>query len=264
MTYFTFLLLFVVTPAAVFTVLTRPTRGEWAVLGALLGIVYVWTTPWDNYLVGSGVWYYDPQLVSGLVLGWVPVEEYLFFGLQAWMTSMWAFGLRRWLKPDAPRPLTAPTVLAAGGGVALAAAAAAWLTPGLGGPAPAANLPPLPFGAWNYSVLILAWAVPVILGQAWLGWPAFKQEWRWMMGAMLTPAVYLTMVDSLALGAGTWTIAPAQSHNLFLPGRVPVEEGLFFLVTNVMLVQGLVLFTHPLVRARLTRWAAALRPAAAR
>jgi cobalamin synthase len=37
----------------------------------LLALVY--TTPWDNYLVASGIWWYDPQLVTGITLGWVPL-----------------------------------------------------------------------------------------------------------------------------------------------------------------------------------------------
>ena len=45
-------------------------------------VAVLYTTPWDNYLVATGVWWYDPHLVAGLVLGWVPIEEYTFFILQ--------------------------------------------------------------------------------------------------------------------------------------------------------------------------------------
>ena len=40
----------------------------------ILALLY--TTPWDNYLVATGVWFYNPGLVSGIVLGYVPIEEY--------------------------------------------------------------------------------------------------------------------------------------------------------------------------------------------
>ncbi len=48
----------------------------------LPSLALLYTTPWDNYLVATGVWWYDPALVSGIILGWVPLEEYLFFVLQ--------------------------------------------------------------------------------------------------------------------------------------------------------------------------------------
>ena len=74
----------------------------------LLAVVY--TTPWDNYLVATGVWYYDPQLVSGIVLGWVPIEEYTFFVLQTILTSLvLLFVARRW---HGPRGRPAPNQLA--------------------------------------------------------------------------------------------------------------------------------------------------------
>ena len=48
---------------------------------------------------------------------------------------------------------------------------------------------------------------------------------------------------------GTWTISPQQSLNIFLPGiGVPIEEAIFFLVTNTLLIQGMILF---LERARI-------------
>ena len=49
-------------------------------LHMLLALIY--TTPWDNYLVANRVWWYDPALVTGITLAWVPLEEYAFFLLQ--------------------------------------------------------------------------------------------------------------------------------------------------------------------------------------
>lgn len=253
MTYFNFLLVFVVAPAAVLTALVRPTRREWAVLGALLVITYLWTTPWDNYLVGSGVWYYDPALVSGIVFGWVPLEEYLFFGLQVWLSGTLSLGLMRWFATPSTAwhrgallpALALPLLVTVLPGVWPAASA------GLG--VPASDLPALPFGHANYLCLILVWALPVIAGQWVLGWDTFLPNWRVYALGVLLPAIYLTSVDAVALGAGTWSIAPAQSLNVFLPGGVPIEEGVFFLVTNTLIVQGLLLFTSPRVAARLRR-----------
>ena len=38
----------------------------------LLALVY--TTLWDNYPVATGVWYYAPELVSGIILGYVALN----------------------------------------------------------------------------------------------------------------------------------------------------------------------------------------------
>ncbi len=58
----------------------------------------------------------------------------------------------------------------------------------------------------------------------------------------LVPAtLYLAWADSLAISAGTWTIDPAQSFNIFLGGVLPIEEFIFFLLTNTLLVFGVTL-----------------------
>jgi lycopene cyclase domain-containing protein len=256
MTYFAFLSYFVILPALALTLFARPTRKEWTAVGLLLVIVYVWTTPWDNYLVGSGVWYYDPRLVSGIVFGWVPLEEYLFFGCLTWLTSMWVFSLQRILV-ERPARQAAPRLVL----LSAAVPALIWLTlwmlnipsqPPAG--VPATDLAPLPFGPWNYLVLILVWAGPVIIGQAWLGWPALREQKLVYVLGFSVPAIYLTLLDSLAIGSGTWTIAAAQSLNIFLPFGVPLEEGVFFLCANLLVVQGVFLFTSSLVEQRLRQW----------
>ena len=58
-------------------------------LGVLIVIALVYTTPWDNYLVATRVWWYNPELVMGITLGWVPLEEYFFFALQPIMIGLW-------------------------------------------------------------------------------------------------------------------------------------------------------------------------------
>ena len=79
-----FLLVFLVLPILGLAFLLRrqlTVRYVRTVLGMAL-IAFVYTTPWDNAIVALGVWGYDPALVWGIVLGWVPLEEYLFFLLQ--------------------------------------------------------------------------------------------------------------------------------------------------------------------------------------
>ncbi len=92
MTYFGFLLRFLFLPILVFLASTiwdnrknkqvhgfRNGGAVWMGIGIHVLLAVAYTTPWDNYLVATGVWYYNPSLVTGLVLGYGPIEEYTFF-----------------------------------------------------------------------------------------------------------------------------------------------------------------------------------------
>ncbi|KAA8644423.1 terpene cyclase [Aspergillus tanneri] len=54
------------------------------------------------------------------------------------------------------------------------------------------------------------------------------------------PTAYLWLVDTLALRRGTWVIESGTKVNIQLWNSLEAEEALFFLVTNVMVVFGLV------------------------
>jgi lycopene cyclase domain-containing protein len=96
MTYLQFLILFVCIPLGLlgWRLRRRLQRPDLVMLVGLATIAVIYTTPWDNYLVATGVWYYDPRLVLNRTIGYVPVEEYLFFILQAFLTGL--FGLWLW------------------------------------------------------------------------------------------------------------------------------------------------------------------------
>ncbi|MCB0021069.1 MAG: lycopene cyclase domain-containing protein, partial [Anaerolineales bacterium] len=79
MSYFLFLALFLGIPIVLLLAQLRwekrPTPAIWqnmSVRQALLIIIALalfYTTPWDNYLVATRVWWYDPALVTGLTIG---------------------------------------------------------------------------------------------------------------------------------------------------------------------------------------------------
>jgi lycopene cyclase domain-containing protein len=83
-TYGQFLVIFLVIPIIVLGVILRRdlTWGYARVVGLMGLIAFGYATPWDNLIVAQGVWSYDPDRVAGIILGWVPLEEYLFFLLQ--------------------------------------------------------------------------------------------------------------------------------------------------------------------------------------
>lgn len=93
MTYARFLALFLTLPLAVLLVLWwRHTvkRLPWKGVLQLLLVVYLATIPWDSMAVKHGLWDFPEGKTWGIRLGYLPLEEYLFFGLQTLLTGLWA------------------------------------------------------------------------------------------------------------------------------------------------------------------------------
>ena len=243
MTYLNFLLVFIVPAVALAALVTYwdaraarrlpsalRARGAGAVLLAHVLVALLYTTPWDNYLVATRVWWYNPQLVLGITLGWVPLEEYAFFILQTAMTGWLLLALHRRLPAAPALPVRAAAALrAAASGIA----GALWM----------AALWPLA-GGWRpgiYLALVLVWALPPIALQLAVGADVLWQQRRAVGSALLAATLYLAAADFWAIGSGTWTIDPAQSLDWFIAGTLPVEELIFFFLTNTLVVFGITL-----------------------
>ena len=97
MSYGQFLVVFLVLPIVVLGVALRQRlSARYLRAMAILALVaFAYTTPWDNLIVALGVWTYDRSLIAGIVIGYVPLEEYLFYGLQTILTSLVLLALRR-------------------------------------------------------------------------------------------------------------------------------------------------------------------------
>ncbi len=240
MTYLDFLVRFLVIPILLLMVLRvweRRTRdlspgdkaghGEWVAIGILIAAAVIYTTPWDNYLVAHGVWWYNPSLVSGILLGYVPLEEYTFFILQTLLVGLWWRVLTRRIlvrNSFVPSPrlrfwsaLFLSIVWAFG--VALF------------------------FSGWKpatYLSITLAWALPPIILQAGFGADILWHQRKLVAACSLPIILFLSLADTLAIKAATWTIDPVQSTGLLI-GGLPLEEGVFFFVTVLLVTFGLVL-----------------------
>jgi lycopene cyclase domain-containing protein len=221
-----------------------PRRARWA-LPAVALVAFTYTTPWDNYLVARGVWKYGSDRVLG-VIGYVPVEEYLFFLLQPVLAGLWflAVLVRRNGSNGASQPLVfTPTEAMAVrvsffvAGVRIAGAAAWLIVAAIGAVA-------LLWEAGMYAGLILAWAAPVLAG-LWIyaGGEVWARRRACLLG-IAAPTVYLWVADAIAIRLGIWSIDPRLSTGLVFAG-LPIEEAVFFLVTNVLVVVGLVTFLYP-------------------
>lgn len=234
MSYLAFLAIFIVPPLLVLAWTQRRRlssihpRARWF-LAAMSLIALVYTTPWDNYLVWRGVWMYGDDRVMGTI-GYVPVEEYLFFVLQPLLTGLWLCSRL----PVPPRP--AGNASRWTGALVYAAVAA--------------------YGVWllgrtegTYLGLILAWAAPVLALQwAYAGREIWARRKAFAIG-IAVPTLYLWMADAVAISRGIWRISERHTLGPSL-GVLPLEEAVFFLVTNLLVAQGMILFLHPPARAR--------------
>ena len=235
MSYFLFLFLFVILPAlAILAVLRfRLAKTEALLIGLHSLIALIYTTPWDNYLVANRIWWYDPDLVTGIVIGWVPIEEYTFFIVQPVLSGAWLVLLMRRMK-------TASAEVRRGGAIRLGSVLAVGLV-WIGSVALLAS----GWAPGTYLGLELAWALPPIMVQL-----AFGADLLWarrkLVGLALASAtLYLSAADALAITAGTWEINPEKTVNLLLGGVLPLEEFMFFLLTNTLIVFGITLGLAP-------------------
>lgn len=64
------------------------------------------------------------------------------------------------------------------------------------------------------------------------------RRWRRLALTVLPVAAVFLAWDLAAISAGHWTFDPAQTLRVRLPGGLPVEELLFFLVVPVCAVLG--------------------------
>jgi lycopene cyclase domain-containing protein len=243
MTYFQFLGLFLGLPILFLSVFifyqynhksTRSTgridRLFWIVLAVHVILAVLYTTPWDNYLVATGVWYYNPGLVIGFRLGWVPIEEYIFFvlqtilcGLMIWVISHRSVDAEVRLSPMRHRVRYFPVILAGTLWVgSLFVLTDDWLEV-------------------RYLSLILFWALPPVIAQFAIGGDILWKNRYMVIPTILLATAYLGFADRFAIDAGTWTIASGQSLNILIFGKLPIEELLFFLFTDMLVVHGITL-----------------------
>lgn len=242
MTYFGFLGLFLLIPISLVVVLTILDRRwgkklpdhlrawpTWAAILLHVVIALLYTTIWDNYLVATRVWWYDPELVTGFTIGWVPIEEYTFFILQPLLAGLWFVLLAKRsftvIKREALKgyirfgSTTAVGILWVASVIAL-----------LAGWQPA-----------TYMALELGWALPPIATQLAFGADILWRKRRLVSLTIISLTLYLSAADAVAISLGTWTINPQKSFDWLIAGILPVEEFLFFLLTNTLITFGILL-----------------------
>jgi len=234
MTYLAFPLVFTI-PAVLLLWVTLPRslgsfgglRGR-AAIPLLCLIAFVYTTPWDNYLVARQVWWYGLDRVIATI-GYVPIEEYFFFLIQPVLTGLFLFHvLGRWDTGDRPSSVSAHTwgslFWATISGVSFLLL---WLD----------------VESALYLSLILSWSGPVLTAM-WLydGQTLWRKRWALFVGVGV-PTVYLWLADAIAIYQNIWTISSTYTLGLQV-WTLPLEEATFFLVTNLLVVKGILLLLY--------------------
>jgi lycopene beta-cyclase len=234
MSYLTFLGIFLLIPILLLLAVRRgPTAGVGGLrarlaIPALSLIAFAYTTPWDNYLVYRGVWFYGTDRVLATI-GYVPIEEYAFFILQPILTGLFLYRvLERYPMPEL-RP--APGIRIFGSLVFAAFAVGGFLFLLSGN------------DRALYMGLILSWACPILLVLWAYAGDHISEFAKPTIIAVVVPTLYLWVADRIAIGLGIWDISALYSFN-WRPLGLPIEEAVFFLVTNTLVVIGVQLFLH--------------------
>ena len=237
MSYLNFLLIFVVLPALILVAIAsrrasrsgqlKRLRWHWIGTAILTVIAFVWTTPWDNYIVANGVWSYGEGRVIG-VIGYVPIEEYLFFVLMPVLNSAF-FALLLLIPLERPvstkSKQTSARIICSVLSLAVVSTSV-WL---------------LPQERFTYLATTLAWFVPAL----WIQWifdPVYLRRMIMVLAiTTLVPTLYFSLADTWAINEGIWTIHEATRTGWEI-GSLPFEEAFFFFITSLLLSQGLILW----------------------
>jgi len=195
-------------------------------------IALVYTVPWDNYLIQRGVWWYGEGRVT-TVLWHAPLSEYVFILAVPILGALWLHHLSMVFSPP-ERPISVSRRQRVAGVSAAAVIGVLGALCLLG-------------GRTLYAGSILIWSAPV-LGLQWaVGWPYLWAR-RWLVAAgIAVPTLYLSAIDRVAIESGAWQLSSDLTTGLTV-GGLPIEEGLFFLLTSTFIVQGLVLYPWVLSR----------------
>ncbi|KAI4248518.1 MAG: hypothetical protein L6R40_001080 [Gallowayella cf. fulva] len=224
----------------------------------LILIAVVSTTPWDSYLIRRRIWTYPSNAIIGPTLFGIPAEEIFFFIIQTYNTSL--------LYLLASKPTFHPIHLR--GEKLLHDGPRLRLWRWLGAILLAASILAgaemiMRNGRGLYLGLIIVWAGPFIL----LLWTLSYQLLINLpisntVFPILAPTWYLWIVDTIALRRGTWVIVSGTKLGWHLWDGLDLEygplrlqsiarltsyrEAFFFLVTNTLIVLGLVAFDNAL------------------
>ncbi|KAF2807437.1 Lycopene beta-cyclase [Mytilinidion resinicola] len=239
--------LYTIPPAVLLTVFYQPLLSKLDLykVGFLVTIAVLATIPWDSYLIRNRIWTYPSNVIIGPTLFDIPAEELFFFVIQTYTTSILYLLLSKatfqpaYLRAERKQKHrqdfnnTSWRLYRIAGQLFFVGAIIA----GIG--------MIRDNGRASYMGLIVLWAAPFLLllwslaYQFILGLPTINTALP-----ILIPTLYLWHVDTLALQRGTWVIESGTKLGIHLWDGLEIEEAVFFLTTNTLVVFGLLAFDN--------------------
>ncbi|KAF2820032.1 Lycopene beta-cyclase [Ophiobolus disseminans] len=233
---------YTIPPAVLLTLLYRPlfTKLDVFKVSFLVTVAVLATLPWDSYLIRNRIWSYPSHVIAGPTFLDIPLEEVFFFFIQTYNTSLLYLILSKptfqpvFLRPARSSQMPWKYHRIAGQLFLLGATLWGWRRVHEN-------------GCGTYTGLIVVWAAPIVLLQ-------WTLAYQFILGLPLTntilpialPTIYLWAVDTLALRRGTWVISADTKYGVNLWDGLEIEEALFFLVTNTLIVFGQLAFDNAL------------------
>jgi lycopene cyclase domain-containing protein len=202
----------------------------------LSSMAFIYTTPWDNYLVAQGVWFYDEALVSGIIIYWVPLEEYLFFILETILVGLLFLNINtintNKILNNTQQKFENINLRIFGFSIVIVLWSISLILLLSG------------YTQFTYVALIMVWALIPIGIQIIYGVDLIWDNIIPISVSITISTIYLSFVDAYAIRSGTWTIDSEYSLASFKLDILPFEEILFFLITSILVTFGTFLATN--------------------
>ncbi|XP_031621320.1 bifunctional lycopene cyclase/phytoene synthase-like [Contarinia nasturtii] len=230
LTYLQVHIYYTLPPTILLYLLMRPLIGSFDKIKMMVLCVMavLYTTPWDNYIIYNKAWWYRKDAVIGTI-GYVPIEEYLFFVIQTIHTTLWTSLCSRWtLHSLHLKNYNRPKFHLIRYGVI--AISLVFIVAGYRHAIPATK--PFYLGCmtcWVFVVVTLLW---------YMSGPYIVKRYKATLISILVPSIYLCYVDLIALRARVWHINEATSLEIFPIEDLPLEEILFFFFSNMIVALG--------------------------
>lgn len=226
MTYFQFLFLFLV-PVLIFLIVANTLNsriGLRELIGSfiLVIIAILYTTPWDAYLINENIWYYDNSKVLMQFFN-IPIEEYLFMLMQTLSGCLICCLIDDSSNKSLLRFQLKYVYLF------LLLFLFGWLL--------------IYIDSFKYLGLIIIWG-SLPLGIQWsLGSHIILKNYKKYLLPFALITFYLWIADSIAIRDGIWTLSENTICRIKLY-NLPIEEMIFFLITNLLVFQGMLLWKN--------------------
>lgn len=204
-------------------------------MAAVFAVVFIFTAPWDNYAAKWGIWGF-PEKQYSVRIGYLPLEEYLFFFLQSfqailitWLLLQWQPELDSWSRGTGEQGAVGPWTL--GTLIACGVLSLLWVVVGVLGRKIHAE------SRWHYAWHLLFWFLPIIGFQWIIAWEVILPRWHTVVIPCILLGSWLSFADWIAVRQGIWFFDEKQITGWKWKGVLPWEEIAFFFLTSFLVAQ---------------------------